>query len=250
MRSKVCLILALMGAVGACGGDDDESSQQQNAGATARRDSVVRRAIYPEAEAAQILRTINTGEVATSRVARERSQNDDILNYASVMIADHSAMTALLDSLLPPISDSANAESRQWAQLNAQLVDSLQSIEGGFNNTYIQEQIAAHERTLVLMDTALIPSARTPQVKKLLQDLRPAVIAHLQRARQIWSERQASGAAAATAAAAAAARRSAPAPTTPAPVAAPAPAPTPETIPAPPPPPPDTLAPVTTSNME
>jgi predicted outer membrane protein len=215
MRSNLSLVLALLVSVGACNGDDEDAQPGRTQRQTAARDSVVREPVYPEAEAAQILRAINAGEVSTSRVASARSQNDDVLRYASVMIADHSAMTALLDSLLPPISDSINAESRAIAAANTALVDTLWKLEGGFNNTYIQHQIAAHERTVTLLDTALIPSARNPRVRKLLHDLRPAVVAHLRRAQQIWTERQKSGAAAATARAAT--PRPVPATTAPAP---------------------------------
>ena len=187
-------VLALLLALGACGGDDKEEPEDGRPQAnrpTARRDSVVRKPVYPEAEAAQILRALNAHEIATARVARERSQNDDILRFASVMISDHGAMTALLDSLLPPISDSINVESKGLVTTSAAVVDTLWKIEGGFNNTYIEKQVHDHERALVLLDTALIPSARNAQVKKLLQDLRPAIVAHLQRARQIYSARMA-----------------------------------------------------------
>jgi putative membrane protein len=232
MKPSWLLVAALV--AGACGGDDEEEQADRPAAErpTARRDSVERQPVYPEAEAAQILRAIGANEIEVSRVARERSQNDDILRYASVMISDHREIAELLDSLVAPISDSVNAESRALRQAGSELVDSLWKLEGGFNNTYIQQQIAAHEQALLLLDTALIPSARNPQLKKLLRDLRPAVVAHLQRAQQIWSERQASGAAAATAAAAAAAAGQ-PAATPTVPRAAPAPAPSPaDTVPA------------------
>ncbi len=194
------LSLILLLALAACGGDDDgEDRQQQQQRTAAGRDSVVRQPVYAEAEAAQILRAINADEIATARVARERSQNLDILRYASVMIADHGAMTELLDSIVPPISDSVNAVSRTIREESAALVDTLWALQGGFNNTYIQQQIAAHERALQLLDTVLIPSARTPELKQLMQDLRPTMLAHWQRARQIWAERQASGLAAQTA---------------------------------------------------
>ena len=186
----LCLVMA---TAAACGRDkeEDEPDRPQGNQPAARADSVARKPVYPEPEAVQILRVLNAHEVATGRVARERSQNDDILRYAAIMISDHRAMTALLDSLLPPISDSINAESRQLAATSAAAVDSLWKIEGGFNNTYIEQQVRDHERALLLLDTALIPSARTPEVKKLLQDLRPAVVAHLQRARQIHTARMA-----------------------------------------------------------
>ena len=195
MRARLQWLLVAILAVSACGGDDDEEAQTERpqANQPVARDSVPRQPVYPEAEAAQILRVINANEIDASRVARERSQNDDILRYASVMIADHQGMTRLLDSLVQPISDSVNAESRALRVAGTQLVDSLWKIEGGFNNTYIQQQVAAHEQALLLLDTALIPSARNPQLKKLLRDLRPAVVAHLQRAQQIWAARQAAG---------------------------------------------------------
>jgi putative membrane protein len=187
------LALVTMLGAAACGGDDegDEPEQRANNRPAARRDSVVRQPVYPEAEAAQIFRVLNAHEIASARVARERSQNDDILRFASVMLADHRAMTALIDSLLPPIPDTINAESRALAEASAAVVDTLWKIEGGFNNSYMEQQVRDHERALILLDTALIPSARNPQLKKLLQDLRPAVLAHLQRARQIYSARMA-----------------------------------------------------------
>jgi putative membrane protein len=241
MRSFVRVSLVLLMFAAACGGDDQETEQGERPAADsprAKRDSVVREPIYPEAEAAQILRAINENEIATSRMARDISQNDDILSYAAVMIADHRGMTQLLDSILPPISDSVNAESRAIRAAGTALVDSMQRLEGGFNNMYITRQIDAHQQALLLLDTALIPSARNPQLKKLMRDLRPAVVAHMQRARQIWAERQASGLAAASAAAAAAAQgRSEPA-TTPAPAPAPAPRPV------------DTVPRASTTNME
>lgn len=194
LRLVVTAVLAALTlGQAACGKDDEEAGTEQPTAnrPTARRDSIARKPIYPEGEAAQILRALNAHEIAAARVARERSQNDEILRFASVMLSDHRAMTELLDSILPPISDSTNAESRQLVTTSAAAVDSLWKIEGGFNNTYIEAQVRDHERALILLDTALIPSARNPQLKKLMQDLRPAVLAHLQRARQIYSARMA-----------------------------------------------------------
>src|SRR5688500_18203736 len=108
------MAIALIG-MAACGGDDEPGEQAGDGRPAARRDSVVRAPVYPEAEAVEIFRVLNAGEVATARVARERSQNDDILRFASVMISDHSAMMQMLDSLSPAPADTMlrNAEARQ-----------------------------------------------------------------------------------------------------------------------------------------
>jgi putative membrane protein len=193
MRSRLCFTLLLLLTMSACRRDKEEDVDRSARRPTARRDSVVRKPIYPEAEAAQILRALNEGVIATSRIARERSQNDDVLRFASVMISDHRAMTSLLDSLTRPVPDTVNPESRSLREAGEQMVDSLWKIPAGFNNTYMELHMREHQRALQLLDTALIPSARTPQLKKLLQDLRPAIVAHLQRARQIWTARMAAG---------------------------------------------------------
>jgi putative membrane protein len=242
MRLSRLSIFALVLAAAACGGDDDEDAGPQAQRGPARPDSVARKPIYPEAEAAQILRVINENEIATARVARERTQNDDIMRFANVMFADHRAMTQLLDSILPPIADTINPEGKRLVEGNKQFVDSLWALPGGFNNTYIENQVREHERTLILLDTALIPSARNPQLKKLLQDLRPAVVAHLQRAKQIYAARMANPATATPTAAV-------PRPTSP------TPAPTTPRVDTPPPPRTDTVftpalpPPTSTSNM-
>src|SRR5688572_21375096 len=139
LKSRFVCKLVVMAAIGlaaSCGGDDeDQDAEQPQANRpAARRDSLIRKPVYPEAEAAQILRALNANEIAAARVARERSQNDDILRFASVMMSDHRAMTELLDSIVPPISDSANAESRALVTASAATVDSLWKIVGGFNN--------------------------------------------------------------------------------------------------------------------
>ena len=236
---KWCWVLALAVTASACNRDKEQDAPAAGQ-QTARRDSVVRKPVYPEAEAAQILRAINEGEIAAARVARERTQNDDIMRFATVMMADHRAMTALLDSVIPPIADTINAESKRIKESGAAMVDSLWRIEGGFNNTYMAKQVAAHEQALLLLDTALIPSARDAELKKLLRDLRPAVVAHLQRAKQIYAARM-SNPALATPATPRAAQPAAP--QTPPAETATAPIPVPRDT-APPP-----LPPTSTSNM-
>ena len=242
MQIRWFWVLAVAVAITACNRDDKEDEPRAGQ-QTARRDSVPRKPVYPEAEAAQILRAINEGEIATARVARERTQNEDILRFANVMMADHRAMTELLDSLVPPIPDTVNAESKRIRDSGTQLVDSLWRIEGGFNNTYIAQQVAAHERALLLLDTALIPSARDAKLKKLLRDLRPAVVAHLQRAKQIYTARMSNPATATATPTVSRPTTSAPPPTA---TSEPAPAPVPvvprDTAPVLPPP-------TSTSNM-
>ena len=180
----VSLVLLLA----ACGKDGEEQTPpRETSRPAATRDSVVRQPVYPEAEAAQILRAINENEIAVSRLARERSQNDDILRYASVMIADHQGMTQLLDSLLPPIADSINAESRALRQAGSTLKPFLYAlaIERGYltaasllddsplnldtaNGLYIPQNYDRDFKGPVSVRTALGNSLNVPAVRALV----------------------------------------------------------------------------------
>lgn len=182
MRPVTVVLLAV--ALVACNrghdGDDDENT-------TARRDTTpkVRAAVFSEPEAIGVLHAISDAEIAMARVARERSQNDAVLAYAGVMLADHGAFKTLITA---PARDNALSTSLRVA--GDSLARALAALSGGFNNTYIEEQVKAHQQALQLLDTAIVPSVRDAGVRNLLMQARPTMVAHLQRALQILSLRR------------------------------------------------------------
>lgn len=54
-----------------------------------------------------------------------------------------------------------------------------------FDRAYMRSQVDLHQWLLTSLDTVLIPSARTPEVRTLLQTQRASVAAHLEQARSI-----------------------------------------------------------------
>lgn len=182
MRPVTVVLLAV--ALVACNRGNDGDDVETN---TTRRDSTpkVRAAIFSEPEALGVLHAISDAEMAMARVARERSQNDEVLAYASVMLADHGAFRQVFTA---PARDNAMSTSIRTA--GDSLARALESLMGGFNNTYIEEQIKAHQQALQLLDTAIVPSVRDTAIKNLLTQARPTLVAHLQRAMQILSLRR------------------------------------------------------------
>lgn len=175
-------------ALAACRGNKDEPAAGGSGRPTARKDSVVRRPLYPEADALSILRELNAAEIVTSRIARDGSQNEEVLRYASVIIRDHSELMVLVDSLgLQARDNLISGTIKREADSTAQMLAMLPS---GLNNTYMDQQIRAHQKALLLLDTAIIPSATTPKLRQLLVAVRPTLAAHLQRAMQIYSLRK------------------------------------------------------------
>ncbi|HUP88202.1 MAG TPA: DUF4142 domain-containing protein [Longimicrobiales bacterium] len=177
-------------ALAACnrGAEEGEPSADATGRPTARRDTIKRKPLYPESDVLSILRELNAGEIVTSRIARDGSQNDDVLRYASVIIRDHSELMVLVDSLrLQGRDNLISGTLKREADSTTQMLATLPS---GLNNTYMDQQIRAHQKALLLLDTAIIPSATTPKLRQLLVAVRPTLAAHLQRAMQIYSLRK------------------------------------------------------------
>src|SRR5687767_7166512 len=192
-RSTLFLVLLLCGC---SRGDDDDAKTAADAKTGAPAGTTVRAPVYPEPEAVQVLRVFDSARIATARAVRERSQNESILEYARVMLADHRAITRVLDSLLTSTNQSAaeNQTTQQIRTAGLDLANRLVTIDTGVNNTYLQGEIDDHMRALNLLDTAVIPSARTAGIKDALTQLRPAYEAHLQRAQAIMEARRAAAA--------------------------------------------------------
>ena len=144
--------------------------------------------VYPQDDALSILRELNAGAIVTARVARDVSQNDEVLRYAAVVAKDHSDLMMLIDSMHLP--ERHNLISGTIQREADSTVKRLSNLPVGFNNSFIDSQVRDHQRMLLLLDTAVIPSITDAKLKQLMSDVRPTLAAHLQRAMQIYSERK------------------------------------------------------------
>ena len=64
----------------------------------------------------------------------------------------------------------------------------MESLTGtAFDRAYVDREVAYHQAVLDALDQLLIPKAKNPDLRKLLSDVRPAVAAHLEHAKQLRS---------------------------------------------------------------
>jgi predicted outer membrane protein len=110
----------------------------------------------------------------------------------------------MLDSVLAASQQAPadNSVSTELRSANQQFLTDLLARDTGVNNAYMMQEINDLERALQLLDSAVIPSARSPETRTLLERVRPAFDAHLQRARIILAARRAAAERAASAPAA------------------------------------------------
>ena len=104
------------------------------------------------------------------------------------MVADHSRMEQEMRTLLQSkgITPQDNPQSTQMTQASQSALQALQGLNGRqFDSAYVAHQVRAHQATLQALETMLIPNARDPQMKAMLEAARPAVAQHLADAQKL-----------------------------------------------------------------
>jgi putative membrane protein len=142
----------------------------------------------PEGDIAAIVTAANEGEIQQGQAASGRATNADVRAFAQMMVADHtSALNAARDTFnRAGINPSDNNISSTLRSSSQTTVTNLNTYSGAaFDRAYMQTQVDLHSWLLNALDTALIPSAVTPELRTLLQTQRGSVAMHLERARAI-----------------------------------------------------------------
>ncbi len=144
-----------------------------------------------DGEVAAIVATVDSGEVEEGTLARTRAQDPRVRAFGESMVAMHGESTAKLGALRlrTGITPRESERSRTLAAEGAATKRRLEALQGAdFDRAYVDAQATEHARVLDLIDTALLPMARNPELRTALTDeVRPMVADHLRRARELQS---------------------------------------------------------------
>jgi putative membrane protein len=144
----------------------------------------------PEPEIAALVTVANEGEVQQGQAASSRATNADVRAFAQMMVTDHTnALATARDTFnRTAITPADNSISNTLRENSATTVRNLETYTGAaYDRMYMRTQVDLHSWLLRQLDNNLIPSARTPELRTLLQTQRGAVAAHLDRAQSILS---------------------------------------------------------------
>ena len=148
---------------------------------------------------AHIVVTANSIDSAMGDLAKAKARSAAVKSFAQTMITDHGAVNQQAVKLAQrlKVTPEANDVSRQLQQGADEARTGLESKSGAeFDRAYIEREAQYHQAVLDALDKALIPGAQNAELKSLLTSVRPAVAAHLERARGIQSKLGAAPAAA------------------------------------------------------
>jgi len=167
-------------------GAKDRPLRNDDAPAPRRRNFSV--SIVNESNVVATMFAFNKADESYARIAVARSQNAQVRAYATRMLSDNAAMNQLATDLLTrtDIQPEDDETSFDLREISAAHREKLKSLTGwAFDAAYVAGEANYHEQLLVRIDHVLLPSSRNPELRKLVQSLRPTVAAHLAQAQQL-----------------------------------------------------------------
>lgn len=137
--------------------------------------------------AAMVLASNNT-DISYARLAPSRAERQDVKEFAQRMLTDHTGVNGLVNDLLTKLNVTPvdNAASLDMRDESANRRDVMRELSGyAFDSTYIENEVAYHQKFLASIDSIMLPAAKHAELKGLLTAVRPAVAAHLAHAEQV-----------------------------------------------------------------
>lgn len=139
-------------------------------------------------EIAHIAVTANAIDSTMGELAKTKARSSAVKGFAQTMVTDHGGVNRQAVQLAQKlkVTPQDNDVSRQLQQGADQARADLESKSGAdFDRAYMQREVEYHQAVLDALDQALIPNAKNAELKALLEGVRPAFVAHLDRAKQI-----------------------------------------------------------------
>ena len=141
-----------------------------------------------DAQIAHIAVTANALDSAAGELAKQKGTAKTVKDFAQTMITDHSGVNKQAVALATKlnVTPEDNDVSRQLKSGADATAASLNGLSGAaFDKAYIDNEVTYHQAVLDALDKTLIPGAQNAELKGLLTKVRPAIAAHLDRAKGI-----------------------------------------------------------------
>lgn len=144
-----------------------------------------------DANIAAMVLALNNTDISYARLVPSRAEREDIKRFAERMLTDHTGVNQLVTSLLQKLNLAAedNLASLDMRDESAEKRDLMRELSGyQFDSTYIENEVSYHRKFLTSLDNVMLPSARNPELRSLLNALRPAVAGHLAHAEHVRAD--------------------------------------------------------------
>ena len=141
-----------------------------------------------DAQIAHIVVTANQVDIDAGKLAADWGTHADVKAFGAMMATDHLGVNKLATELAAKlkVKPEDNATSQSLKSGGHKNVAHLKTLKGAaFDKAYIDNEVAYHQAVLDAVDKVLIPGAQNDELKGLIVKVRPAFVAHLEKARSI-----------------------------------------------------------------
>lgn len=125
-------------------------------------------------------------EIESAELAQEMGSSQAVKDFAAMMIEDHTAATEDLKTAAAAAQPALTVAPELSAEQQAQL-DALRQAGDGFDALYKEQQIAAHEKALALLEGYADSDGPEP-LKNFASETATIVEGHLERVRDLSVE--------------------------------------------------------------
>ena len=138
-----------------------------------------------DAEVAFIAVTANQIDIAYADIAKQKSKDPEVLKFAETMQRDHRGVIDQAVALAKKLGVNPldNAVSKKLVADSETTKKDLVSRAGkSFDKAYIDNEVGYHKAVIQAVEDLLIPETENGELKKLLDNVLPALKAHLMHA--------------------------------------------------------------------
>ncbi|MES2801327.1 MAG: DUF4142 domain-containing protein [Bdellovibrionota bacterium] len=146
-------------------------------------------AVLSDGESAEVMVTLNEGEIELGQLAKRKANNKQVKDYAKMMVDQHKQNEK--DTKRVVRKQDLNFKKTDMSKsLEAQVIDMEKTLKkttkDDFDRAYMGQQVTLHEKALDTVNS-LIGSAQNAAYKVHLEKTRDAITVHLAHAKEINS---------------------------------------------------------------
>ncbi len=139
---------------------------------------------FTDAQIANIAMTANRLDSTSGADVVDRLSNEDARFFARKMTIEHGTMMDSLRAITTRLGTASGANEVS-AALELKASEAEEGSGNRLDRSYMQNEVAMHQRVLRTLDDAMLPQVRDPSLREQLLQMRTAVAAHLQEAESI-----------------------------------------------------------------
>lgn len=139
-------------------------------------------------EIASVAVTADQIDIDYAAIAKKKSKNKEVLEFASTMAKDHGNVNKQAVALAKKlgVTPQDNPITQSLLAQASTTKDMLNSKSGSdFDTAYINNEVAYHKAAIGVVENTLIPDATNPELKSLLESALPIFKGHLAHAEKI-----------------------------------------------------------------